>query len=271
MAMSKAGLAGFLFLRAQPAREDNQDPFGGSGADVLKAFLLAAGHGTRLRPLTDTMPKCLLPVRGVPLLQIWLENCCRFGIDEVLINIHAHADLVQSFVRSHSGSSPKVKVVREAKLLGSAGTLLANRTWVDSEACFCVFYADVLNDVDLGAMLQLHRARKPAATLGVCRVPDPARCGIVEVREDGIIHNFVEKPEHPNNDLAFAGLLVGTPALLDAIPRKRPVDIGFDVLPLLAGKMLAYSISDYLIDIGTMENYQNAQATWPGFPGGLAR
>ena len=114
-------------------------------------------------------------------------------------------------------------------------------------------------------------ALKPAATLGVCRVPDPTRCGIVEVSKDGTIQKFVEKPVHPNSDLAFAGLLVGTPALLDAIPRKPPVDIGFDVLPRLAGDMVAYSISDYLIDIGTMENYQKAQATWPGSEGGLSR
>jgi mannose-1-phosphate guanylyltransferase len=238
---------------------------------ALKAFLLAAGHGTRLRPLTDKTPKCLLPVHGIPLLQIWLENCCRFGIDEILINIHSHADLVESFVDSYCATSPKVKVVREAELLGSAGTLLANRSWVDSDECFCVFYADVLNQVDIGAMLRMQRLRKPVATLGVCRVPDPTRCGIVEVSVDGMILRFVEKPAHPNGNLAFAGLLVCTPALLDAIPRKRPVDIGFDVLPLLAGEMLAYPISDYLIDIGTMENYQTAQATWPGSTGGLSK
>jgi mannose-1-phosphate guanylyltransferase len=234
---------------------------------ALKAFLLAAGHGTRLRPLTDTIPKCLLPVRGIPLLQIWLQRCSRFGINEVLINVHAHADLVQKFLASHTEFSLKVQLVEEPKLLGSAGTLRANRSWVDSEACFCVFYADVLNLVDLGAMLQMHQTFDPAATLGVNRVPDPTRCGIVEVSEDGTIHKFVEKPTHPTSDLAFAGLMVGTPALLDAIPRKQPVDIGFDVLPLLVGKMLAYPITDYLIDIGTMPNYQEAQATWPGFEG----
>jgi mannose-1-phosphate guanylyltransferase len=230
----------------------------------LKAFLLAAGHGTRLRPLTDTLPKCLLPVRSVPLLQIWLDQCCRFGIDEVLINIHAHADLVQDFLASYSGRKPRVQIIRETELLGSAGTLLANRSWVDSESCFWVFYADVLHTVDLAAMLKFHKSASPAATLAVCRVPDPTRCGIVEVSGDGTIHEFVEKPTNPRGNLAFAGLLVATPTLLDIIPKKRPVDIGFDVLPLLAGDMLAYSNSDYLIDIGTMENYQRAQETWPG-------
>jgi NDP-sugar pyrophosphorylase family protein len=75
----------------------------------------------------------------------------------------------------------------------------------------------------------------------------------------------VEKPSRPKSDLAFAGLLVGTPSLLDAIPDKHPVDIGFDVLPRLTGKMLAYEISSYITDIGTIDNYNQAQASWPGF------
>jgi NDP-sugar pyrophosphorylase family protein len=82
------------------------------------------------------------------------------------------------------------------------------------------------------------------------------------VAEDGTIREFVEKPERPRSNLAFSGLMIATPALLDAIPRKLPADIGFDVLPQLAGRMMAYTISDYLIDIGTMENYYQAQRSW---------
>lgn len=229
----------------------------------MKAFLLAAGHGTRLRPLTDKMPKCLLPVRGTPMLQIWLDLCHRFDIDEVLINIHAHAEMVRDFLGKYRKGT-RAQVVEETELLGSAGTLLANREWVVSENLFWVFYADVLHRADLAGMLQMQRSRKPVATLGVYSVRDPTRCGIVDVAEDGIVREFIEKPTHPSSNLAFAGLLISTPALLDAIPRKQPVDIGFDVLPQLVGKMLAYPISDYVIDIGTMENYQKAQATWPG-------
>jgi mannose-1-phosphate guanylyltransferase len=229
----------------------------------LKAFLLAGGHGTRMRPLTDTVPKCLLPVCGTPILQIWLQICKRFGIDEVLINIHAHAELVRRFVGNQT-TSPRVHVVEEKVLLGSAGTLLANRSWVRSEEFFWVFYADVLNRVDLSAMLRVHQSRNPAATLGVYRVSDPTRCGVVDVERDGTVRQFVEKPANPSSNLAFSGLLIGTPRLLENIPCKQPVDIGFDVLPLLPGKMIAYPISDYVVDIGTMENYRNAQTTWPG-------
>jgi mannose-1-phosphate guanylyltransferase len=209
------------------------------------------------------MPKCLLPVCGVPILQIWLEACQYFGIGEVLINIHAHAEQVRRFLQDHA-SRTRVYVVEEEALLGSAGTLLANRDWVRSEEFFWVFYADVLNRVDLSAMLQVHQSRNPAATLGVYRVPDPTRCGIVDVGPDGTIRDFVEKPSAPRSNLAFAGLLIGTPKLIEQIPLIQPTDIGFDVLPLLAGKMIAYPISEYLLDIGTKENYALAQTTWPG-------
>lgn len=228
----------------------------------MKAFLLAAGRGTRLRPLTDHTPKCLLPIKGEPMLAIWLRIAEALGVDEVLINIHHCADQVNTFL-ARRGGSPRVIVAEESELLGSAGTLRANRTWVKSEELFWVFYADVLNRGDFGPMLKAHRHRRPVATLGVYRVSDPSRCGIVETSEDNTIQKFTEKPAQPVGDSAFAGILIGTPSFLDAIPPGR-CDIGYDVLPKLAGRMIAYPISDYLIDIGTRENYQTAQMTWPG-------
>jgi mannose-1-phosphate guanylyltransferase len=230
----------------------------------VKAFLLAAGHGTRLRPITDTIPKCLVPIQGVPLLALWLQCCKRLGIDEVMINLHAHAEPVREFLRRNAHVTP-VCVVEEPELLGSAGTLRANRDWIGPDDLFWIFYADVLNRADLEGMLRVHRDRKPAATLGVYQVPDPGRCGIVTTDQNGIIEQFVEKPANPAGNWAFSGLMIGTPELLEVIPDVTPADIGFHVLPRLAGRMVAFPIHDYLIDIGTMENYQKAQASWPGY------
>lgn len=229
----------------------------------MKAFLLAAGQGTRLRPITDTIPKCLVPIRGTPLLAIWLDLCQQFGIDEVLINIHAHASAVRGFLQ-HRRIGIRARVIEEQELLGSAGTLRANRDWVADEELFWIFYADVLCRPELQAMLQAHVQRKPVATLGVYEVPDPTRCGIVTTDADGMIQQFVEKPADPPGNLAFAGLMIGTQEILDRIPAVTPADIGYHILPQLTGKMLAFPIRDYLIDIGTMENYQTAQQTWPG-------
>lgn len=228
----------------------------------MKAFLLAAGHGTRLRPYTDSVPKCLLPVRGAPMLEIWLALCRRHGISEVLVNTHAHAEAVRDFVRLWK-NGVQVNVVEEKELFGSAGTLRENRAWIEGEEKFWIFYADVLTCADLNAMARTHTA-KSAATLGVYSVPDPERCGIVSVDENGTVMHFEEKPSQPRGSLAFAGVMIGTPALMDAIPDKPGADIAFDVLPQLVGRMRAYRISDFLLDIGTLDNYELAQKTWPG-------
>ncbi|MGA2051653.1 MAG: nucleotidyltransferase family protein, partial [Terracidiphilus sp.] len=152
----------------------------------MKAFLLAAGHGTRLRPLTDRIPKCLVPIRGVSMLDIWLEVCRRAGISELFVNLHAHAGTVRTALASRD-LPLKVHLSEEQVLLGSAGTLLANRDWVASEAEFWVFYADVLTNVDLLPMLALHRKLRPAATLGLYQVSEPGRCGIVRFDENNVV------------------------------------------------------------------------------------
>ena len=231
-----------------------------------KAFLLAAGEGTRLRPLTDTTPKCLLPVRGIPMLQIWLSRCKAAGIEEVLINVHSHAEAVAAFLRRDPVKGIRVEVSDEPILLGSAGTIRSNCEWVRHEPAFWVFYADVLTEADLRQIATFHVQRDAAATIGVYRVPDPSRCGIVQMDEAGWITQFVEKPKVPVGNMAFSGILLAGPQFLDAIPATMPSDIGFDVLPKLVGRMVAYVIRDYLIDIGTIENYQSAQKNWSATP-----
>jgi mannose-1-phosphate guanylyltransferase len=229
----------------------------------MKAFLLAGGHGTRLRPLTDTTPKCLLPIRGTPILQIWFELCRQFDIGEVLINLHSPGDVVRRFVEEHEDGLT-ISLFEESTLLGSAGTILANRDWIRKEDSFWVFYADVLTTTNLTQILDFHNSHGQIATIGTYEVPNPSRCGIVQVDNGGIVRDFVEKPKIPIGNLAFSGLMLAAPALLDVIPDISPVDLGFHVLPELVGRMAAYQIPDFLIDVGTLETYQTAQESWPG-------
>ena len=232
-------------------------------SESVKAFLLAAGQGTRLRPITDAIPKCLVPIRGVPMLEIWMDLCRKAGIDEVMVNLHTHVDMVQSWL-AHSRNGVRVRMVEEPKLLGSAGTVLANRDWIGSDPYFWILYADVLTNANLKRMLDAHLEQRLAATLGLYHVPDPTRCGIVSFDSQMVIHEFEEKPSHPKSRWAFSGIMIATPELVSQIPPSCPVDLGFDVLPRLAGRMLAYPISDFLLDIGTPENYLAAQRIWPG-------
>jgi mannose-1-phosphate guanylyltransferase len=229
----------------------------------VKAFLLAGGHGTRLRPLTDSIPKCLVPIRGRPLLDIWLELCARSGITEVLINLHAHSQTIKRHLQRRQ-PPVNVRLVHEDQLLGSAGTLAANRSWIGSDAAFWILYSDVLTNTNLKRMSEFHLYHGAVATLGLYQVPDPTRCGVAITDEKGGIIGFEEKPQAPRGNQVFSGLMVAGPRFFEAIPESVPADIAIHVLPRLLGQMMAFPIADYLIDIGTLPNYEKAQITWPG-------
>lgn len=229
----------------------------------MKAFLLAAGSGTRLRPLTNDIPKCLVPIQGTPLLAIWLEWCEKYGIGQVLINAHAHSEKVSEFLASYE-TAVEVTLTYEPELLGSAGTLHVNRAFVAEEREFAVLYADVLTNCRFDRMLEFHRLHRAPVTVGTYRVINPTQCGILAADENGRVVEFTEKPEFPKSDNAFSGVLIGGPSLMEKVPARTPADIGFDVLPGLVGEMYAFPIADYLLDIGTMAKYEQAQREWPG-------
>jgi mannose-1-phosphate guanylyltransferase len=196
-------------------------------------------------------------------LEIWLNNCKAAGITNVLVNAHAHAGAVRQFAAEQK-TGVRIRIAEEPELLGSAGTLSANRDFVAGEESFFVLYADVLTNVDLRRMLEFHQQKRHPATLGIYQVLDPTRCGIVTMGENAVIQEFVEKPLQPLSNWAFAGVMIAGPELFDFLPAQHPADLGFDVLPKMVRKMAAYPISEYLLDIGTIANYQNAQQSWPG-------
>jgi mannose-1-phosphate guanylyltransferase len=212
----------------------------------MRAVLLCAGEGTRLRPLTDTLPKCLVPIAGVPLLRIWLDLCAAHQIDKVLVNVHS------------------VVIAREDTLLGSAGTLLKNREWIEQDDLFAVLYGDVLTNIDLSRMADFHLHHHFAATLGVYQVPNPSECGIVEIDANSVITGFIEKPAKPSGNLAFTGIMIANSTILELLPATYPADIGFHLLPKLTGCSVAYPVDAFLLDIGTQAKYALAQHTWPG-------
>jgi mannose-1-phosphate guanylyltransferase len=227
----------------------------------MRAFLLAAGLGTRLRPITDTIPKCLVPIAGRPLLDIWLDTLAAAGVTEVLINIHHLPDLVRSHLAGRAGA-PAVHLVEEPVLLGSAGTLRNNRDFVAGEEMFLAINADNLTDFDLEVLVSAHRAGGSIATLSLFRTPRPRECGIVEVVAGAVV-GYQEKPAHPRGDLANAGLYAFHPSVIDEISGPLPKDIGYDLLPGLVGRARAVSLDGcYFIDIGTPAALQRANDEW---------
>ena len=230
----------------------------------MRAFLLAAGLGKRLRPLTDSRPKCLVPVAGKPLLDYWLSICRQYDVDEVLINLHHHADQVRRYVEARKTDTLRILLFEEDRLLGSGGTLAANRDFVSREKDFLVLYADNLTNVNLDLLIRFHRAHDGLVTMGLFHTAVPQQCGIVELDEAGKVLSFEEKPARPRSDLANAGVMVMNPEIFSLFPDARQCDLGHDVLPRLAGRMYGKVIDEYLQDIGTLEKYFGALRDWRG-------
>ena len=231
----------------------------------MKAFLLAAGVGSRLRPITDTTPKCMLAIAGQPLLDIWLDAFDRAGVQEVLINLHHLPDVVLNHLEARAASlqPPVVRTVFEPELLGSAGTLLANRKWVEGEEFFLACYADNLTDFDLRSLIDAHREHDTITTLTVFHSENTSAGGVVELDAAGRVTGFVEKPSEPASDLTNAGMYAFHPSVLDEFDGMRPRDIGYDLLPRLVGRARAVLVEGYFRDIGTPDAYRRAWEEWP--------
>jgi mannose-1-phosphate guanylyltransferase len=232
----------------------------------LKAFLLAGGLGERLRPLTLSMPKCLVPINGTPLLAYWLELCARQGVTNVLLNVSQHPEQVRDFLERWR-PPPRVTLVVETQPCGTAGTVGANRSFVAGDESFWVFYADNLTDVSLGDMLATHRRHHGLATIGLFRAPVPSAAGIVELDGTGRIVGFEEKPAHPRSDLANAGIYLCRGPLLERIPAGPGlVDFGHDVFPSLIGDLHGHVIEQFVMDIGTPAALREASDAWSRRP-----
>lgn len=224
----------------------------------MYAFLLAAGLGNRLKPLTERVPKCLVPIGGRPLLAYWLDLFSAHGVDHVLVNTHYLRNQVVEFIKSIE-TPVQVELTDEPTLLGSAGTLRVNRAFIRDCNEFFVAYADNLTNVDLTSLLMAHQRMGQVATLGLFRAPAPSECGVVALDERSTIIDFQEKPERPLSDLTFAGVMVASPEFLDVIPEQVPCDLGKDVFGQLLGRMAGWKLNAYLRDIGTPESYELAQ------------
>jgi mannose-1-phosphate guanylyltransferase len=228
----------------------------------VKAFLLAAGVGSRLRPITDTTPKCMIVIDDRPLLDIWLDAFDRAGVDEVLVNLHHLPDVVRRHLAARTGP-PLVRTFFEPELLGSAGTLLANREWVEGEDFFLACYADNLTDFDLRLLIDAHREYGATATWTVFHSENPSAGGVVELDAASRVIRFVEKPSQPVSDLTNAGMYAFDPRVLDEIDGALPSDIGYNLLPRLVGRARAVLVEGYFRDVGTADAYRRAREEWP--------
>jgi NDP-sugar pyrophosphorylase family protein len=205
--------------------------------------VLAAGAGTRLRPLTERLPKPLAPVGGRPVVARLLDRLDGF---EVALNLHHGAELVERVV----GAGPVY--LREEWLRGTAGALAGAADFLRGED-FVVVSGDGVHDVDVHGMVTRHRDSGAVATITVKRIPRPETCAVVALSDRGMVRRFVEKPADPFSDLASIGIYCFTPDVLELIPADRPFDIAHDLIPALLDtgmRVAAFESKAWWMDIG---------------------
>ena len=227
----------------------------------MRALLLAAGFGTRLRPLTDTLPKCLVPIRGQPLLDLWLESLSQAGIGPFLINSHYLAEKVSAYLDA-SPYAAQTRLVHEPQLLGTAGTLLANRAFFADEDGL-LLHADNYCLADFSAFVAAHRHRPQHClmTMMTFRTDAPSSCGIVELDTDGVVVGFHEKVASPPGNLANGAIYILSHALIEQLMRDFPhaADFSTEILPHFVGRIYTHETTEAFLDIGTPASYALAQ------------
>jgi len=219
----------------------------------------------RLRPLTNDIPKCLVPINGVPLLDYWFNLLLPNGIDEILINTHYLPDAVIRHI-TNSAWRKRISLVHEPHLLGTAGTILGNEHFFGGRSFF-VAHADNLTLFNVESFLQAHadRANGVEATVMTFETDAPHLCGIIEQNNQRIITAMHEKSSNPPGTLANGAIYVFEPSVISIMHAigKKELDLSTEVLPKLLGRMQSYHNDYYLRDIGNINSLRLAEQEFP--------
>jgi mannose-1-phosphate guanylyltransferase len=228
----------------------------------LRALLLAAGLGTRLRPITLQTPKCLVTIGGEPLLGRWLRQLEEAGCEAVLVNTHYLADQVEAFLQERPSVPMRVHTIHEPELLGTAGTLLANRSFFEG-ATGLLIHADNAMAGDLQGLLAAHAARPAQCLLTMLtfRTDQPRSCGIVATDASGVVTAFHEKVADPPGNCANGALYAFDAPFLDRLAgmSPQPSDFSTEVIPTLMGRIQTWHTEQPYLDIGTPQALEAAQ------------
>lgn len=230
---------------------------------VEQAMILAAGKGTRLRPLTLETPKVLLPISDKPLIEYTLNWLAKYGISKVAINLHYLGEKIKEFLGDGSPFGVDIHYSFEETLLGTAGGVKKMEHFFNDR--FVVVYGDIIPSFNLHDMFCFHREKRAIATLALWEVPQPKEVGVVEINERGKVLTFREKPIRftQNKNLVNGGVYLLEKEFLDYIPDKGFFDFAYDIFP----KTLRLNIPIYgyvlrrthdITDVGTFDKYQRA-------------
>jgi mannose-1-phosphate guanylyltransferase/phosphomannomutase len=239
----------------------------------MKGIIIAGGAGTRLRPLTYTRPKPLIPVVNRPFLEYQVALLKRHGIDEIIFCTNYMADKIQAHFGDGSAFGVTMRYATEEKPLGTAGAI-KNAQPLAGRDTVVVLNGDILTDFDISSVVRFHREKRALVTLTLCEVPSPSPYGVIDTDEEGHVREFREPSEaqkkaitsnphlqHTGVDPINAGIYVMEPEALDLIPTGRPVSIEREIYPkmLEEGRPIFAAVMDgFWLDIGRPEEYREA-------------
>jgi mannose-1-phosphate guanylyltransferase len=228
---------------------------------IVRALLLAAGKGTRLQPLTNYWPKCLMPIAGRPLLEYWLKILHDLGIKDVLVNTHSHKDHVETFLARKQFSN-WVKPVFEKKLLGTAGTIRKNTYFFSGHTMFLA-HADNWCQCDFSEFINYHLYERPShcsITMMTFTTNTPQSCGIVETNNEGVVCGFHEKVSKPPGNKANGAIYLIEPEVIEWLKIHNGVtDFSTEVITEFIGHIATWHNNNIHRDIGTINSLRYAQ------------
>jgi len=224
----------------------------------MKAVILAGGLGTRLRPLTLTTPKPLIPLANKPAIAHIVEYLASHGFKEIVVTTNYQRERLISFLSKEYGKSIRFQFPEEPSPLGTAGSV---KNASLNETAF-IIQGDNITDIDIKKLISFHKSRKGLATIALMPVENPSLFGIAEIDDSGKIERFVEKPSPENcfSNLASIGLYVIEPEAMELVPENQPFDFAKDLFPILVREEAIYgcTVEGFWTDIGTFEGYMKA-------------
>jgi mannose-1-phosphate guanylyltransferase len=229
----------------------------------MKALFLAGGMGTRLRPLTDNLPKPMVPIMNQPLLERTFMKLKKCGITEIMISTCYHPEYIKNYFGDGSNLNMKIRYTIEETPMGTGGAVKMAEKYLKES--FLVFNSDILTDIDFSKMIAFHKSKKAMATIAVTEVKNTSIYGVIDYDESGYASAFIEKPKPGESDSKSinAGIYIFEPEIFKEISGNRPVSIEHEIFPKLLRqnhKIAVYQSNCYWMDIGTIEKYR--QAHW---------
>lgn len=229
----------------------------------MKAVILAAGLGERLKPLTDEIPKVMVPIAGKPLLEWQIAYLKQYAISDIYINLHDKPEKIRDFAGDGKKFNVHITYSYEPKLRGTAGALIGFKKYLRLD--FLLLYGDIFTQLNISHVQAYHRSKKAFITAVVQKTDHPDDSDLVRVSKQGSIEGLLLKPhvQKPVGSTSLGAMYICNTQIFELIPTGRPSDVTHDVLPLVLQSekpLYAFQTVDFMMDIGTPDRLARANS-----------